>query len=293
MSLIIKNLSANLGTRVILNSINLEIKKGKIHALMGPNGSGKSTLAGVLMGNPSYELRIKNLELRIDKKNIIGLKPDERARAGLFLAFQNPISIPGVNVANLLKTAYQVIKGTNPKKSFDFGTHRLVHPSAQDKLKKFHNPALSVWKFNEILVKKAKALGIPQEFLRRSLNEEFSGGEKKKLEMLQAWILSPKYAVFDEIDTGLDVDALKIVARGITKLKKEKTGILIITHYLRILKYVKPDFVHILVNGEIVKSGGYKLAEIVEKNGYKKWTINKSQIQSPNIKSNPKPQVQI
>ena len=245
---------------------------------MGPNGSGKSTLAGVLMGNPSYELRIKNLELRIDKKNIIGLKPDERARAGLFLAFQNPISIPGVNVANLLKTAYQLNKEQRTKNK---------------EQKKTYNPALSVWKFNEILVKKAKALGIPQEFLRRSLNEEFSGGEKKKLEMLQAWILSPKYAVFDEIDTGLDVDALKIVARGITKLKKEKTGILIITHYLRILKYVKPDFVHILVNGEIVKSGGYKLAEIVEKNGYKKWTINKSQIQSPNIKSNPKPQVQI
>src|SRR3989338_2613893 len=205
MSLIIKNLSANLGTRVILNSINLEIKKGKIHALMGPNGRGKSTLAGVLMGNPSYELRIKNLELRIDKKNIIGLKPDERARAGLFLAFQNPISIPGVNVANLLKTAYQLNKEQRTKNK---------------EQKKTYNPALSVWKFNEILVKKAKALGIPQEFLRRSLNEEFSGGEKKKLEMLQAIVLQPKYAIFDEIDTGLDIDALKIVAAGINTLKK-------------------------------------------------------------------------
>lgn len=221
---------------------------------MGPNGSGKSTLAGVLMGNPAYSVKDGQAQIKIDKLEIVNLRPDERARAGLFLAFQNPISIPGVNVAGLLKTAYTI-----------------THEKKGDRAKKTLNPAINVWKFHEILVQKAKLLGIPQEFLRRSLNEEFSGGEKKKLEMLQAWILSPKYAIFDEIDTGLDVDALKIVASGITKLKKEKTGILIITHYLRILKYVKPDFVHILVNGKIVKSGGYKLAEEVEKYGYKKW----------------------
>lgn len=261
MSLIIQNLSANLGSKTILNSINLEIIKGKIHALMGPNGSGKSTLAGVLMGNPAYRIQNKSVnrrtKIQINGKDILDLKTDERARTGLFLAFQNPISIPGVNVAGLLKTAYSV---ANQKK---------VSP-----IKKTLNPVINVWKFNEILVKKAGFLGIPQEFLRRGLNEEFSGGEKKKLEMLQALILSPKYAIFDEIDTGLDVDALKIVASGITKLKKEKSGILIITHYLRILKYVKPDFVHILVGGKIVKSGGYKLAEDVEKNGYKKWIKN-------------------
>lgn len=257
MSLIIKNLSAKIGSKTILNSINLEIIKGKIHALMGPNGSGKSTLAGVLMGNPAYEINNKKSQIKIDGKDILDLKTDERARAGLFLAFQNPISIPGVNVAGLLKTAYS-----------------LTHEKKSARAQKTLNPVINVWKFHEILVKKAKFLGIPQEFLRRSLNEEFSGGEKKKLEMLQAWILSPKYAIFDEIDTGLDVDALKVVASGITKLKKEKTGILIITHYLRILKYVKPDFIHILVGGKIVKSGGYKLAEEVEKYGYKKWIKN-------------------
>ena len=187
---------------------------------------------------------------------IIKLKPDERARQGLFLAFQNPISIPGVTVANLLRTAYQLRKKQKTKNK---------------KQKKLHNPALSVWEFNERLVVAAKKLGIPQEFLRRSLNEEFSGGEKKKIEMLQAIILEPKYAIFDEIDTGLDVDALKIVANAISLLKKHGTGVLLITHYQRILRYVKPDFVHIVVAGRIVENGNYRLAEEIERNGYNKW----------------------
>lgn len=257
MSLVIKNLSVVLGDRTILKSINLEIKQGKIHALMGPNGSGKSTLAQALMGSPNYELRSTNYELRINGKDIKDLKPDERGRLGLFLAFQNPVAIPGVSVANLLKTAYQLAKESKNQKVKN--------------AKKLYNPALSVWEFNEMLVNAAKTLGIPQEFLRKSLNEAFSGGEKKKLEMLQAAVLSPKFAIFDEIDTGLDVDALKVVASGINQLKKEGTGILVITHYLRILKYVKPDYVHILVNGQITESGSYKLAAEIEKKGYKKW----------------------
>lgn len=265
MSLTVENLSVTLGERLILNDIDLEIKKGKIQVLMGPNGSGKSTLAQVLMGNPNYQIKDKRSKITIDEKNIIDLGPDERAKEGLFLAFQNPIAIPGVNVANLLRTAYRVVhQSGNPP---NVEASQTIKPSISK-----HNPALSVWKFNELLVKHAQKLHIPQDFLRRSLNEEFSGGEKKKLEMLQAIILSPKYAIFDEIDTGLDVDALKITASGISQLKRENCGVLIITHYQRILKYAKPDYVHILVNGKMVESGGYKLAREVEKNGYKKWS---------------------
>lgn len=278
MSLTIKNLSVSLGERLILQDVNLEILPRKTHVLMGPNGSGKSTLAQVLMGNTSYEVRSAKCELRINKKDITKLKPDERGREGLFLAFQNPVAIPGVNVANLLKMAYQLKKSTN----------KQINKLSNQQIKKTHNPALSIWEFNEMLVKKAKTLGIPQEFLRRSLNEQFSGGEKKKLEMLQAVVLEPKYAIFDEIDTGLDVDALKIVAEGISQLKNQGTGVLLITHYQRILKFVKPDSVHILVGGKIVKEGNYKLAQDVEKSGYKKWIGDKSQIQSSNFKSNPK-----
>jgi len=256
MSLTIRNLSVALGGKTILRGINLEVKSGKIHALMGPNGSGKSTLAGALMGNPNYKLKNQNSKIKINGKDITNFKTDERAREGLFLAFQSPVAIPGVSVANLLKTAHQIIRG------------QISEVRGQ---RKMHNPALSVWEFNEILVRKANDLGIPQEFLRKSLNEAFSGGEKKKLEMLQAVVLSPKYAIFDEIDTGLDVDALRIVARGIANLKKEGTGVLVITHYQRILKYIRPDFVHILVNGKIIESGNYKLAAEVERGGYKKW----------------------
>jgi len=250
MSLVIKNLSAAIVGRIILKNIDLSIAKGEIHVLMGPNGSGKSTLAQVVMGSKNYDLGIKNYALEIDGKNIKNLKTDERAREGLFLAFQNPISIPGVSIADLLKTAYQ----------------------QKSKIKKLHNPVLSVWEFNELLVNTDKKLKIPQEMLRRNLDESFSGGEKKKLEMLTVAILRPKYAIFDEIDTGLDVDALKIIAYGIGKLKAAGTGILLITHYQRLLRFVNPDFVHILIDGKIIQSGGYKLAEKVEKNGYKRWT---------------------
>ncbi len=268
MSLKIVNLSVFLKDRQILKGINLEVESGTLHVIMGPNGSGKSTLAQALMGNTTYEIQNPKSKIQINKINIINLKTDERGRLGLFLAFQNPVGIPGVTVAQLLRTAYQLTHKDNKKG------------------KAGHNPALSVWKFNEMLLEKAKKLGIAQDFLRRGLNETFSGGEKKKLEMLQAIVLTPAYAIFDEIDTGLDVDALKIVAKGIDTLKRNGTGVIVITHYQRILKYAKPDFVHILVGGKIVESGKPDLAKNVEKNGYKKWTMNKSQIQNSNVKSN-------
>lgn len=253
--LTISNLRVSLEDKEIIKGVNLTIYPGQIHAIMGPNGSGKSTLAQTLMGNPNYRITNHESRIMINKKNLINLKPNERARIGLFLAFQNPVAVPGVSVGSFLKTAYQEMKGNGKKKD---GKSRKAK----------HNPALSVYDFNQKLVDWAEFLGMPKSFLGRSLNDDFSGGEKKKTEMLQALSLSPKFAVFDEIDTGLDIDALKSVAKGILKLKKQQTGILLITHYLRILQHIKPDFVHILKQGRIVKSGDYKLAQKLEKEGY-------------------------
>src|SRR3989338_11130383 len=246
----IRNLSVYLENKLILSEINLDLHQGKINCLMGPNGSGKSTLAKAMMGHPAYRLAADKPapELMLDGRNLAELPPDERSRRGLFLAFQNPVSVPGVNVANLLRVA--VREKTNGIK------------------KGKHNPALNVIALNENIFSVSKKLAMPKEFLIRGLNEEFSGGEKKKLEMLQALILSPKFAIFDEIDTGLDVDALKIVAKGIEKLKKLGTGILVITHYQRILKFLPVDRVHILVKGKMVATDGIKLVTEVEKKGY-------------------------
>lgn len=254
MSFILKNFNVFLEDRQILHDINLEINAGKIHALMGPNGSGKSTLSQAVMGNPGFEVRSKKYEIRINGIDLSDLTADQRARRGLFLAFQSPTAIPGVSVANLLRTIY---KREEKKKN--------------NGIKSKHNPALNVLQFNQMLVKLCQKISIPQEFLGRNINDNFSGGEKKKLEMLQALVLLPKYSIFDEIDTGLDVDSLKIIAESIDELKKGGTGILIITHYYRILKFVRPDFVHILVNGKLVQSGNYKLALEIERNGYQRW----------------------
>lgn len=262
MSLIIQNLSVSLNSKEILKDISLTVKPGEIHALMGPNGSGKSTLAGSLMGNESYQVQSGKCKVQIDGKDILRLKTEERAREGLFLAFQNPIAIPGVTVANLIRTAVNLT-----------GSENKEITTAKN------NPALSMWDFNKKILETAKHFHIPQEFLTRSLNEEFSGGEKKKLEMLQAVMLKPKFAIFDEIDTGLDVDALQIVAEGISELKKNGSGIIIITHYNRILKYAIPNYVHILVDGSIVETGDKRLALEIEKNGYKKW------VKSVNVKT--------
>lgn len=256
MSLVIKNLSVAIGKKDILKDISLEIKSKELHVLMGPNGSGKTTLAKAVLGiqnsefPPSLKLRrtsrIQNYKLKIGRRDIKNLSTDERAGRGLFLAFQNPVNIPGVNIANLLRIAYREV----------------------------HKSNLSVWEFNKKLSGIADKLNIPQNFLNRSLESDFSGGERKKLEMLQAAVLQPKFAIFDEIDTGLDIDGLKTIAKAILKLKKEGTGILLITHSQRILRFLKPDFVHVLVEGKIVESGRYGLAEKVEKYGYGKWNIN-------------------
>ncbi|OGG05743.1 Fe-S cluster assembly ATPase SufC [Candidatus Gottesmanbacteria bacterium RIFCSPLOWO2_01_FULL_40_10] len=256
MKLEIKNLTASINGKKILDGISLHLEPGKIYALMGPNGSGKSTLAQILMGHPAFEVGgvgKKKPSVMLNGTQLLGLSPDKRSRLGLFLAFQNPVSLPGVNVSNLLRSA----------------AHEAN--SSKNQIKSNFNPALNVISFNEILFRQAQNISINPELLRRSLNEDFSGGEKKKLEILQSVILSPKYAVFDEIDTGLDVDALKIVARQLMNLKKQGCGILLITHYLRILQFARPDHVYILVQGKIKEKGGFNLAGVVEKSGYRKW----------------------
>lgn len=221
---------------------------------MGPNGGGKSTLAYALLGHPSYQVKGR---ITIDAKNISSFPTEERAKAGLFLALQSPIAVPGVTVTNLLRTAL----GDTKKQS--------------------QNPALSrrfvgsmpIGEFMAMVKKYAKILMFDESFLTRGIHDGFSGGEKKKMEMLQALVLNPKFAVFDEIDTGLDVDALKVVAKGISMLSKKGTGIIIITHYQRILKYLKPDVVHILVSGKIIKTGGAALAKNIEDHGYSQFTV--------------------
>lgn len=254
----IKDLHISVEGKEILKGVSLTIKPGEVHVIMGPNGSGKSTFAQSLMGHPAYKVTVKSSQIKIGDTDISQFEADKRAREGLFLAFQTPVGVSGISVANLLKTAHESINRSKQKGS------------------NIKTNVASVWQFNQELVKKADVLHIPHEFLRRSISEGFSGGEKKKLEMLQALTLNPKFAIFDEIDTGLDIDALKIVAQGINILKKEGTGILIITHYQRILKYISPDVVHVLMKGKIVKTGGPKLAEALEEKGYDKVTsINK------------------
>lgn len=248
MSFIIKNLYAKIEDKQILNGINLQVNSGEIHAIMGPNGSGKSTLANVLAGHPLYEVeRKKNKEqssVDLDGNSLLDMSPDERAKLGLFLAFQYPVEVPGVKINHFLWEAYKV----------RFGEKR--------EFKK-------ILDFYQFLESEAKDLGLSKEMLSRGLNEGFSGGEKKRLEILQMSILAPKYAILDETDSGLDVDAIKIVAKGIKNIvKKYNTGVVIITHYQRILDYVAPDFVHLVIDGQVKKSGGQELINLVEKKGY-------------------------
>lgn len=247
-TLSISNLHVSIDQKEILRGVSLTIKTGEVHTIMGPNGSGKSTLVYALMGHPAYKIQSSKSKVQINGKNIINLPAEERAKAGLFLAFQSPIAVPGVSVINLLR-------------------------STQDAPQKTQNPLLfrhsiSMIEFIKTIKEHAKILHIDESFLSRGIHDGFSGGEKKKMEMLQALTLAPKFAIFDEIDTGLDVDALKVVAHGIDILSKKGTGVIIITHYQRILKYVKPDFVHILVNGKIVKTGKASLARAIEEHGY-------------------------
>ena len=241
----ILDLHAGIEGREILKGLSLTIRKGEVHALMGPNGSGKSTLANAIMGNPKYE--VSGGKILLKGENILDMKPDERARKGLFLAFQYPLEVGGVKTANFLRMAVNARLGKE----------------------------LDVMEFYDKLEQKMKVLDMDEKYVRRYLNEGFSGGEKKKNEILQMMMLQPEFAVLDETDSGLDIDALKICSRGVNELRGPDLGILIITHYERILRYIQPDFVHILVDGRIVKSGGPELAAHLEEHGYD-WIIKDS-----------------
>ena len=237
----INNLKAKVDNKLILNGLNLNIKSGEIHAIMGPNGSGKSTLANVLSGKKGYKISGSVL---YEDKDLFKLDIEERAQKGLFLAFQYPLEIPGVNTSNFLKTSLNAIRKSNGKKQLD------------------------ALEFLKVVKSKAAALKIDEKILNRQLNVGFSGGEKKKNEILQMSLHEPKMAILDETDSGLDIDALKIVADGVNTLRDKKRSFLIITHYQRLLDYIKPDFVHVLMKGKIAKTGCSELANELEQVGY-------------------------
>ncbi len=239
----INNLHAKVEDKAILNGLNLNIKPGEIHAIMGPNGSGKSTLANILSGKKGYKI---SGNISYEGKNLSELAIEERAHKGLFLAFQYPLEIPGVNTSNFLKTSLNAVRKSNGKKELD------------------------ALEFLKIVKEKAAKLKIDEKILNRQLNVGFSGGEKKKNEILQMSLYEPKMVILDETDSGLDIDALKIVADGVNALRSKKRSFLIITHYQRLLDYIEPDFVHVLINGKIVKTGCSDLALELEKAGYEK-----------------------
>jgi len=238
----IKNLHASVEDKGILRGINLEVKPGEVHAIMGPNGSGKSTLASVIAGKEEYE--VEEGEILLEGENIDELAAEERAHKGVFLSFQYPVEIPGVSVTNFMKTA---INETRKAKGLD------------------DMPANEMLK---LIREKSEMLEIDRKFLSRSLNEGFSGGEKKRNEIFQMAMLEPKLAILDETDSGLDIDALRIVANGVNKLKSKDNAVIVITHYQRLLDYIVPDYVHVLYNGRIVKSGTKELAHELEEKGY-------------------------
>ena len=240
--LLIKNLHARVEYKDILKGINLEVKAGEVHAIMGPNGSGKSTLSSVIAGNETYEVTDGNIYL--EGEDISEFAPEERAHKGVFLSFQYPVEIPGVSVTNFMKTAINESRKANG----------LAEMPANEMLK--------------LIREKSELLEIDRKFLSRSLNEGFSGGEKKRNEIFQMAMLEPKLAILDETDSGLDIDALRIVANGVNKLRSENNAVIVITHYQRLLDYIVPDFVHVLYNGKIVKSGGKELAYELEEKGY-------------------------
>jgi len=246
----IRNLHASIEDKPILKGVNLTVKQGETHALMGRNGSGKSTLAYALMGHPSYT--VTEGQIIFDGKDVLEMDPDERSRAGLFLAFQYPVAIPGVTVANFLRTAINA---------------RRKEANPQDK-------GISIPEFRKLLTAKMESLQIDPKFAGRYLNEGFSGGEKKRAEILQMATLEPKIAILDETDSGLDIDALRVVANGVNSLIGPELGVLVITHYEQFLNYIKPEFVHVMFDGRIVEEGGFDLAEKIQAQGYD-WVAEK------------------
>jgi Fe-S cluster assembly ATP-binding protein len=251
--LTIFNLHARVDDKEILRGVNLKIKAGEVHAIMGPNGSGKSTLAGVLAGRDAYE--VTEGEVHFEGKNLLDMPPEERAREGIFLAFQYPVEIPGVSNTYFLRAALNAIR------------------------KYRGQPDLDAAAFLKLVRQKMKVLNVGDDLLKRPVNEGFSGGEKKRNEIFQMALLEPKLAILDETDSGLDIDALKVVSNGVNALRSPERGILVITHYQRLLDYIVPDKVHVLVEGRIVRSGGKELAVELDKDGYKEWVKDDRQLQ--------------
>ena len=242
----IKNLHARVEEKEILKGLNLTVKAGEVHAIMGPNGSGKSTLSKVLAGHPAYEVTSGevNYEINFKMQNLLDLDPDVRAKEGVFLAFQYPVEVPGVSNFSFLHTAFNSV---------------LQHQGSEP---------MSEGDFREFLQQKMKLVQMKPEYLERSVNTGFSGGEKKRNEILQMAVLSPRLALLDETDSGLDIDALRIVADGVNKIRSKQNAIVLVTHYQRLLDYIKPDFVHVLAGGKIIESGGPELALKLEERGY-------------------------
>lgn len=254
----IRNLHVNIEGKEILKGVNLVVRQGEVHAIMGPNGTGKSTLAYTLMGHPLYE--VTEGEVFFKDQNILELEADERSRLGLFLAFQYPVAIPGVTVANFLRTALNARR-------------RATHP--EDK-------GMPIPEFRKLLRERMEVLKMDPAFAGRYLNDGFSGGEKKRAEILQMATLKPEIAILDETDSGLDIDALKIVSEGVNTLRGQELGVLVITHYNRILNYIQPDFVHVMMGGRIVESGGADLALHLEEHGYE-WVREKIENGASNL----------
>ena len=244
----IENLRVSVEGREILKGVSLAVNKGEVHAVMGPNGSGKSTLSHTLMGHPNY--KVTGGEVRFKGQNILALLPEQRAKLGMFLAFQYPVVVPGISMTNFLRTAL------NAKRGYD----------GKDKSK-----AINVKEFRAMLKSEIEVLRMDDSFLPRYINDGFSGGEKKRAEILQMAMLKPEIAILDETDSGLDIDSIKFVADAVNRMRGPELGVLIITHYTRILEFIKPDFVHVLVNGEFVRSGGPELADWLEAKGYSEW----------------------
>ena len=242
----IQNLHAKVDGKEILKGLSLKINAGEVHAIMGPNGSGKSTLSKVLAGHPSYEVTSGEIkyEINFQMQNLLELEPDTRAKEGIFLAFQYPVEVPGVSNFNFLHTSFNAV---------------LQHQGSE---------AMGEGEFREFLFQKMKLVNMKQEYLDRAVNVGFSGGEKKRNEILQMAVLGPRLALLDETDSGLDIDALKIVAEGVNKLRSKQNAIVLVTHYQRLLNYIKPDFVHVLANGKIIKTGDASLALELEQKGY-------------------------